>query len=494
MPYPPPEGYEVPPGFMPMVVVSPESYMRFMGRQGPSMWPVYFGARMAAQQIQDLAMKGMQVADIDQIKKNISGLLTTGLGAADAAKAGGDTGDIANLKDSIERMYGGLYDNWKAGIWKGVGGAYSSAMDNFMNVGQLVYSYKTLAYHTGVTPRMRRHWMKVYTPTVPDATMAFTLLLRGKISDKQFEEYASFDGWDKKGIQFLRDAWEARPNILTAYKLMMRGRISVDEWTKYVKLYNWPKGWDVKLSQLYESLPTAREAYYLWTKKLIDTKDRDALYHSAAINPEWYEKITANWRTVPTPKEAFYLHTKGLIDKAQRDGLYQWAGYDKAWNEIITGNWQYVPSIYDLLRIADSVEIDQIWALDVMKRRGVSDKDKAKIWEMLQIRPLREEVRELTRAWTVRMQFGRTTLETLEQEFIALGVKTKERELLLKKAQMDYEDELITEYVEVLQWKFRTAIISAETFLAALISTGIREEKANLIVEVEQAKGYYGYY
>ncbi|MBA7646865.1 hypothetical protein ES703_54631 [subsurface metagenome] len=129
-----------------------------------------------------------------------------------------------------------------------------------------------------------------------------------------------------------------------------------------------------------------------------------------------------------------------------------------------------------------------------MKRRGVSDKDKAKIWEMLQIRPLREEVRELTRAWTVRMQFGRTTLETLEQEFIALGVKTKERELLLKKAQMDYEDELITEYVEVLQWKFRTAIISAETFLAALISTGIREEKANLIVEVEQAKGYYGYY
>ncbi|GAI74269.1 unnamed protein product, partial [marine sediment metagenome] len=57
----------------------------------------------------------------------------------------------------------------------------------------------------------------------------------------------------------------------------------------------------------------------------------------------------------------------------------------------------------------------------------------------------------------------------------------KERELLLKKAQMDYEDELITEYVEILQWKFRTAIISAETFLACLISTGIREEKANLI-------------
>ncbi|MBA7652695.1 hypothetical protein ES703_60534 [subsurface metagenome] len=492
--YDPPGGAIPPPGFMPMVVISPEQYANFMSKKGASKWPVYFAARMAAQTIQDLGMKALQVDDIDLIKKNISGFLTTGLGAADAAKKGGDTGDIANLKETIEKLYGGLYDNWKAGIWKGVGAAYSSAMDNFMNVGQLVYAYKTLAYHTAITPRMRRWWNKIYTPTIPDTATAYNLMLRGKITDKQFDTYASYDGWDKKNVGLIKEAWKTIPNTRAAFQLQARGVIDWKEYIALLKANAWPDGWEKKIYQLFEALPSPREAFHLWTKKLIDTKERDGLYHAAGIDPGRYEIITTNLKKVPTAKEAFYLWTKGLLDKTQRDGIYQWNAYDPAWNEIITANWHYVPTIYDLLRIADSVELDQIWALDVMKRRGVLDKDKAKIWEMLQMRPLREEVRELTKAWTIRMKFGRATLEELEEEFISLGIKTKERELLLKKAQMDYEDELITEYVEVLTWKFRTAIISADTFLASLISTGIREEKANLIVELQQAMGYYGYY
>ena len=62
-----------------------------MSKKGASKWPVYFAARMAAQTIQDLGMKALQVDDIDLIKKNIGGFLTTGFSAADAAKEGGET-------------------------------------------------------------------------------------------------------------------------------------------------------------------------------------------------------------------------------------------------------------------------------------------------------------------------------------------------------------------------------------------------------------------
>jgi hypothetical protein len=398
--------YFLEPGHISMVMLTPEQYMRMYQAHGPSMWPVYFGARMTAQTIQDLAMKKMQVEDIGLIQSNIGGLLSTGFEAADAAKKGGPTGDVWTLRDVIERIYGGLYDNWKAGIWKGVGGAYSSAMDNFMNAGQLVYAYKTLMYHTAVTPRMRRYWNTIYTPMVPDASMAYVLYRRGRFDHAKFVQAASWDGWDKEGAELLLDAMEL----------------------------------------------------------------------------------------LPSPREAFYLWAKGHISRAQRDALYTAGGYDSRWHTPITENWYYVPTLYDLMRMADYVELDQIWTMKQLRKRGIRDSDAAKMWEMLELRPLSYEIRGVTNIWLWRRKYGRATEDDLEAAFLELGIRRKKREILIEQANLNYEDELVNEWIEILRWRFRTAIITEEAFLESLIDLGIAEEKANLIVELEKAKGYYGYY
>lgn len=435
---------------MPMIVMSAENYMRMYRLQSPNMWPVYFGARMAAQTVQDLLMKKMQTEDIELLKQNIDLMLGTSFTAAYEQKAGGDTGDVTKLRSTLETLYTGLYDNWKAGIWKGVGAAYSNAIDNFLNTGQLLYAYKTLMYHTAITPRMRRQWMKTFTPTVPNASMAYILFKRGKITESEFKTYCSYEGWDGKGIDQLRASWEAVPTVYVAFELMMRGELTRKQFEEYVDLHSWPAEWRDLLYRLMERLPTPHEAFYLWTK--------------------------------------------GLIDRAARDELYKAGGFDESWHQTITDNWYYTPTLYDLVRMADYIELDQIWAADVMTRRGIKTADQAKIWEMLQLRPLREETRAVTTKWIWRMRYGRTTLETLDDEFKSLGIKTKERELLLMKAQMDYEDELIDEMIEVLRWRFRTAIITEAQFLNGLLDLEIRQEKANLIVEEEKARGYYGYY
>jgi len=398
--------YFVEPGHISMVMLTPEQYIRMYHAQGPNLWPVYFGARMAAQTLQDIAKNIMVGNDIMEIKENIGGLLSTGFEAAAASKKAGPTGDVSAVRAAIETIYGGLYDNWKAGVLKGVGGAYSSAMDNFLAAGQLIYAYKTLMYHTAITPRMRRHWNTVFTPMVPNASMAYVLYKRGIFTLEQFNTHAAMDGWDENGA-----------------------------------------------AQLLEAMTL-----------------------------------------LPSPREAFYLWTKGLITQAQRDALYTAGGYAPEWHMALNENWMYTPSIYDMVRMADFLELDQIWVMDILKRRGVRDKDRAKIWEMLQKRPLREEIRDLTTKWTWRMQYGRATQDEMDTALIELGIRAKERELLLEKAAMDYEDELITEWVEILTWRFRTAVITEEAFLEGLITLGIRQEKANLIVEVEKAKGYYGYY
>jgi len=404
----------VEPGHFPIIMMTPAEYQRMLAAQGPNLWPVYFGARMAANTLQDMAMKYLQAGNVDVLKGALNTMLTAGLEIADRQAAGGPDGSISDLRSDIVHYYKGLYDNWKAGIWHGVGGAYASAMDDFLNLGQLVYAFKTLAYHIAVTPRMRRHWNRTYTPMVPNASMAWILYRRGHFARTQFEEHAAWDGWDKAGAELL---------------------------------------------------------------------DKSMCVE-------------------PSPREAFYLWTKGQITEEKRNALYFAHGWDNEWWGPQTENWFYVPTLYDLTRIADYVELDQIWALDSMKRRGVSERDRAKMWEMLEVRPLRDEVRLLTAHGTFCRRYGFWSAEQLQDWLADLAalkyIRPKEQELLTTYAENLYEVELKLEWIEILRWRFRTAQISEQEFLDELVDpegpVAMVKEKANLIVEGEKAKGYYGYY
>ena len=394
----------------PAVVISPLEYQRLKSAEHPNLWPVYFGARMASHAVQDVAMKLIQWHSVDQLKQNLPIMLGAGLDTAAEQVAAGPTGDVAALRDDLERLYGGLYDNWAAGIFEGMGGAYSTAMDRLINTGQFLYAYKTLAYHTAVTPRLRRHWNKTYTPMVPDASMAWVLHRRGWFTYGQYEEHAAMDGWSKEGA---------------------------------------------------------------------DQLNKDMLH-------------------IPNPREAFFLWTKGQIDKEQLHSLYFAGGFDAEWHDKLTENYQYLPSIYDLTRIADSVELDPIWALDVMTRRGVKTRDMAKIWEMLQIRPLREEIRSLTTLSVYARRYGYWSHDDLDEYLVDLKLKSKERELINDYGDLSYEIELKEEWIEILRWRFRTATITEAQFMEGLTDpegpVAMLEEKANLIVEAEKARGYSGYY
>lgn len=377
-----------------------------LGHQQPNWWPLYFAMSSMGHTLQDLAMKAMVAGNIDVMKTNMETPLGLGIGLADGQASAGPEGDEANLKANILGIYGNLYDFWKAGVYHGVGAAYSSAVEQLISSGQLLYAYKALRYNIAIIPRIRRHWNKKYAPMEPDAGLAWVLYCRGKISLDQFVTYAQYDGWSAEGAATLAKAMEMHP----------------------------------------------------------------------------------------TPLEAFYLYQKGQITLDQRNALYKGGGYPESWWGPITANWYYVPSLYDLTRLADYVELDQTWALQCMKARGMRDSDIAKIWPALQLRPLREEVRNLTTQWTWRIQYGRATAEDAEVAFIGYGVTPKERELVEEYATMKYEDELITEMVDILTWRFRTAKITEEDFRAGLAEIGIRDEKANLIVELELAKGYTGGY
>jgi len=482
------------PGHIAMVMLTPEQYSRMIQRDQPTNWPMIWAMRNIGHTLQDVAMKFIVKASIVDMAKNMETSLGLGIGLCDVQASAGPEGDEAGLKANILGMYRGLYDFWQVGVLQGVGAAYSSAVEQFTAGGQLLYAYKVLRYHTAITPRMRRHWNARYTPVEPEASMAYVLYKRGIIDLAGFKKYAAWDGWSEENAALLIKAMETIPTPREAFSAWSHGVLDEKARNSLYRAGGYADSWHALLTEIYSTLPTPHEAFYLWMKGLVTLEGRDALYRAGGFSPDWYGPITENWSRLPTPEEAFYLWAKGQIKEADRNALYRAGGYAEKWYGPITENWQYTPTLYDLVRLSDYVELDQIWSTDVMRRRGMKDRDIAKVWPLLKLRPLREEVRALTTKWTTRYRYGRASDDEMATAFTSYGVTTKEQELLLEKAHLDYEDEITDEWVVILRWRFRTAVITEEEFLDGLLELGIRAEKANLIVETEKAMGYYGYY
>jgi len=619
-----------PPGHIPMVLLTPEQYQTLnAGIQRPSYF-TYTLMTAAAQGVQEFVQKVIQGVVIDKRKTELPYIANYPMALSYQAKAL----SLQDLSQLVLKTLGEqtltLLDAWKAGIGAGMGSSIAQWGEQFMNTGQLVYAYSTLQYQASVIPRMRRYWMREYTPAVPDASMAWILRRRGLITDMQFDVYASYDGWDKASADLLRNVWRQIPNVQAAFRMFARGAINdkqlhdiyyanswekeyfdaltaIYEWLpnareafklfkrghidqnlmqglfssqgymsrwwsflpkmweripmprdafnmfmrgaikrsdfdKYVEANEWENGSADKLAAIFQDLPEERQAFTLWKRGAISEADMKALFRADGYMPTYDTLLPKLFERIPHPRdafnalmrgvidkkkfdfwiqanewqngmadflfdiytrlpsnhEAFYMWAKGIIDLAQRDELYKANGYDSEWHAKLTENYYYVPTVYDLTRIADYVEIDSIWATRTLKERGLRDRDISKIIAMLKIRPLRDEIRRQLVIWVKRYRLGWVTptqLDAALEYYLDNGwIQATEKDMLKEEAEINYEDELMEEQIDIFSWYFRTAIISEEDLLADFLALGIREEKANLMVELLKAQGYYGYY
>jgi len=538
--------------------------------------------------------------------------------------------DLANL---LLKSTGEIYEfiteaGWIGSLngWAG----YGAITEKFYNPEPMLRAYNDLQWQASIMPRMRRHWLREYTPTIPDTRLAWTLYTRGNITLPKFEEYASYEGWDETNAKLLEKAlyklpidrtafemylrgqlslddvhnkyyanawqkeWHSKldaifwtlPSVRQAFSLMKRGSIAYNQYKRYVLANGWEEWWHSHLYELFQRLPTARDAFNMFMREAI-TEDqfdeyvkkdewedgsaarlwaiyqrlpygRDAfrlmrrgkidsatmtklfkaqgfmetyrkilpsLYehipnaHEAhtlkmrgAIDQKAYENyvsmnewtngsaelLDSLWERLPSYREAFYMWCKGLISTDTRDSLFLAADFDPKWHSKLVENSYYIPTVYDLTRIADYVEISLPWATKILKERGLRDRDISKIVAMLTIRPLRDEIRRQVSLWISRYGKGwitPTQLETVLQWYLSQGyIQHTEKTLLTEEAEIKYEDELMEEQIDIFSWYFKTGVISDEDLLADFLALGIREEKANLMVEGLKAQGYYGYY
>jgi len=622
---------QIPPGHIPMVLLTPEQYMRINSLNQPVSFTPYFATASVASNLGDIAKLGAQLFLLERMRTEFipSAMnLPMPISETVVGKKGEELRKAVFNEATKQADY--LVSAWKTGIQTGLGGGFASAQEQYLNTGQLMYAYSTLQYQTSVIPRMRRFWMSQYTPQVPDASMAWILLRRGKISEAEFKEYARNDGWDSKGADLLKSVWLQIPNERAAFRMNRRNALTDKEYDEFIKMNGWDEGWASKLYAMFQWLPNAHEGFRLLRRGAITKAQEEFLFRAQGFDAFWYPSLRRLWERIPLPRdafnmmmrnvitekdfdkyiqaneweigsaerlktiyqdlpsereaftllkrgkisktifeflmraegwtsewrdlmpsayeriphprdafnalmrgaidrkkfdfwvdanewqegmsdflyhiyarmpsyrEAFYMWAKGLITLAQRDSMYMANGFDKEYHQLLTDNNYYIPTVYDLTRIADYVEIDRIWAIKILKERGLRDNDITKIIAMLKIRPLRDEIRRQITLWVKRYRLGWATPTQLEealQTYLEGGyIQDTEKTLITEEAELNYEDELMEEKIDIYSWYFKTAVISEEDLLEDFLDLGIREEKANLMVELLKAQGYYGYY
>lgn len=405
------------PGHMPIMLVTPERYMALMYKasgRNQYLWPMYFAMRTASMAFVDIMKREAVRATYQKIADAKDGYIQYGWDVALAFRDYPKRGRVDKLYEFLQDTINLQVNNIQSGVALGVGSSLAQYVESISHAGQLSYAYKTLQFHTAITPRMRRYWNYHFYPNWPDMMTAFLMHRRARVPGFNLSEW-------------------------TKAEVIEAGRMD---------------GWSVDhANDLYQSM-----------------------------------------EHIPSPREAFYWWVKGHVTPSERDAFYYAHGWPERYHAIMTDNWRYNPSLYDLTRIADTMGLPQTWTLKKLKRIGLDDEDRARMWNMLKVRPIRDEQRAITTVWVWRYKYGRCSYDELSSALTDLGVSAPEIELLLEKAQLDYEDELINEWVDILMWRFRNMLITEAEYLAGLENLGIRHEKANLMVEEQKAMGYMGGY
>lgn len=158
---------------------------------GMSQGFVYGALTSVASSIGDLAKLAAQMTLINRMKNEF---------IPNAANFPSDLSTRAvnlSLKDlasevlkKVNSDYDYLTYAYNTGLQTGLGAGFASYQKQFMQSGILLQAYDTLQYQISVIPRMRRHWLSQYTPSVPDSRMAFYLWHRQAIKETDFDQYA----------------------------------------------------------------------------------------------------------------------------------------------------------------------------------------------------------------------------------------------------------------------------------------------------------------
>lgn len=196
----------------------------------------------------------------------------------------------------------------------------------------------------------------------------------------------------------------------------------------------------------------------------------------------WAKKFFRPYK--PDPITLFGLYTRGYISRETlKSELAYVTGYPDAYVDGLIDIFQYNPSLFDLLRMADYVELSDELISKSLKILGVKEPFYSMLFTLIKRRPLREEIRSVITQLVYAYQDGYMSEEEFKKLLDDLKVMPMEKELILALAKNRRAKELKDRRIKILTTAFKKGLISEATLVSELEKLGLVKEFVNIILE-----------
>jgi hypothetical protein len=230
--------------------------------------------------------------------------------------------------------------------------------------------------------------------------------------------------------------------------------------------------------------PISETMNRLFNPELILSFTIGAIFCMAIKTPlEYYAKRTFR-PFKPDPLTLFGLYTRGFITREElKTELSYVTGFVDKYIDGLIDILEYNPSLFDLLRFADFVELDDDFIDKSLKVLGIKEDFKKIIKNVIKLRPLREERRILINQLVTMYAKGFISREFLSTALDSLKLQKQEKEFILSFADNKRFSELLEERINILRRSFEKGLISEETLRSRLEKLGLQIDWINLIIE-----------
>ena len=232
-----------------------------------------------------------------------------------------------------------------------------------------------------------------------------------------------------------------------------------------------------------EIYPISRMLTSLFNPSLVISFSLGAVLGLAIRTPLGYWARKTFRPLKPDPITLFGLYTRGYISRSTlKSELAYVTGFSDTYIDGLIDIFEYNPSLFDLLRMADYVELSDDFIKKSLKILGVKEPYFSTLFTLIKRRPIREEVRMNVSLLVTAYSKGYISREFLSTSLDGLGLQTKEKELVLNYADNKRTYEILEERIYILRTSFQKGLISESTLESELSKLGLQKEWINLII------------
>lgn len=237
--------------------------------------------------------------------------------------------------------------------------------------------------------------------------------------------------------------------------------------------------------------PSPNTMFQLYLRGLETEENAKLALRYDGYNQNFAEKLFKLQFKLPSLKDAFRWWRKGIISEqeylkyAKADG---WAVEEvKRWSDDL----YFDESPYDLMRLADVVELPESWLRKKLENCGM-DEESVRVWlKLLQLRPLRSEQMSYASILRNYVAEGLMSLDEFETELKTMQFSVREIEIYKDMAQRLYAKNILKLKTTAYIYLYRKNQINENELLERLVAAGVDKLYAFYLVVLEAArKGY----